>query len=45
MPFYKDVKEFSKKLANELKWKIIDESKPSRVVLISKDASNKLIKF
>ncbi len=36
MPSHKEVKAFSKKLAKELGWKIIDESKPSRVVLLAK---------
>ena len=39
-------KEFSKKLAKELGWKIIDESKPSRVVLIAKKKfKNQIMKF
>lgn len=45
MPFYKDVKDFANKLMKELDWKTIDESKPSRVVLISKDSSKRLIIF
>jgi len=37
MPFHEDVMEFSKKLADELGWKILDESKPSRVALLAKE--------
>ncbi|MCD6434911.1 MAG: 4-demethylwyosine synthase TYW1 [Clostridiales bacterium] len=34
MPYHKEVKEFSKKLAKELNWKIVDEKEESRVVLL-----------
>ncbi len=43
MPYHEEVKDFSKKLAKELGWKIADESKRSRVVLISKDGKVKKI--
>ncbi len=36
MPTHEEVKEFAVKLAEELSYDIIDESKPSRVVLISR---------
>lgn len=35
MPRHDAIKEFSEKLAKQLSWKIIDESKPSRVCLIA----------
>lgn len=34
MPYHKEIKEFSLKLAKELGWKIVDESEQSRVCLI-----------
>ena len=34
MPYHKEVREFSEKLAKELGWKIVDESEQSRVCLI-----------
>ncbi len=43
MPTYEEVKTFSKKLAEETSYNIIDEAKESRVVLLSK--LNKPIKF
>ncbi|MEM3521521.1 MAG: radical SAM protein, partial [Candidatus Bathyarchaeia archaeon] len=36
MPTHKEIKDFSLKLAEKLSYKIIDESKESRVVLLSK---------
>lgn len=36
MPLHNEVKEFSKKLASTLSYKIRDESEPSRVVLLTK---------
>jgi tRNA wybutosine-synthesizing protein 1 len=35
MPRHEEVKDFSEKLAKELGWKVIDESKPSRVCLLT----------
>ncbi len=44
-PAHREVKRFSKDLAKGLGWKIIDESKPSRVVLIAKrDFSGRTMK-
>ena len=37
MPFHEDVKEFSEKLVEKLGWKIVDEKKESRVVLLMKE--------
>ena len=37
MPSHEEIKEFSKKLAKELGWKVIDEQKESRVCLIAKE--------
>ena len=46
MPTYEEVKEFSEKLANELGWKILDEKKESRVVLLAeKDFENRIMNF
>lgn len=36
MPLHDDIKEFSQQLAHETDYKIVDESKPSRVVLLSR---------
>ena len=46
MPRHNEVRDFSGKLANGLGWKIIDESKPSRVCLLAeKDYKNRIMKF
>ena len=37
MPLHRDVKKFSKEMAKELGWKIIDEKEESRVVLLAKE--------
>jgi tRNA wybutosine-synthesizing protein 1 len=42
MPLHEEIVEFSKKLAKELGWKIIDEQKESRVCLLSKLPKNKI---
>lgn len=45
MPLHDDVIEFSRKLAEELGWKIIDDSKPSRVALLAeKDYAWRILK-
>ena len=36
MPYHKDIKDFSKELSKLSGYKIIDEKKESRVVLLSK---------
>jgi len=46
MPFHEDVKEFAKKIAKLANYKIIDEKKESRVVLLAKqDYKNRIMKF
>lgn len=46
MPTHSEIREFSEKLAEKLAWKIIDEQKESRVVLLMKeDYSGRVMKF
>jgi len=46
MPRHEDIMNFASKLADELGWKIIDQSKPSRVALIMKeDSPNRVMRF
>ena len=46
MPTHEEIMGFSRKLANELGWKIIDEKKESRVALImKKDVSGRIMEF
>ncbi len=46
MPSHEEVMDFSKKLAEELGWKIIDEKKESRVALLMKDDfKGRIMKF
>ena len=46
MPLHSEIKEFALKLGKELGYKIIDEQKPSRVVLLmKKDIKNRKLKF
>lgn len=46
MPRHEEVLDFSKKLARELKWKIIDEKKESRVALLMKeDFKGRIMRF
>jgi len=43
MATHEEIKEFSKKLASHLRWKIVAEKKESRVVLIMKEDKNRLL--
>lgn len=46
MPLHDEIKEFSKKLADLIGWKIIDEKENSRVVLLMKeDCPDRIMKF
>jgi len=46
MPYHEDVKEFAKKIADLSNYKIIDDKKESRVVLLAKeDYKNRIMKF
>lgn len=45
MPLHNEIFEFSKKLSEELNYKIIDEKKDSRVVLLGKSEKGLKIKF
>ncbi len=46
MPYHEDVKEFAKKVAELSGYKIIDEKKESRVVLLAKeDYKDRIMRF
>ena len=45
MPFHEEIKEFAKKIGDRIGWKIVDEQKESRVVLLMKEDKDRKLRF